>query len=344
GGHNLKTDCQTFANGFNKISGLRDIKEELKKCTSKSEYDAKKNNYIRQCEEALTGLSNNTSSSYIFVQELKELELEINQITQKMEENKKKAMSETDPVKKAVLIQSIEEDGLLLQQKYKKKQELANKFNFDPKKKVDNLIESMKKAIKKGKKKRTDGSGGGNHKNPNSSDANSSDSEDDYSSDDSNNGNGGGKLKNKLGEYTKELEKIPEPRELTDAEQENVEKESKQKEKMQLLVVLFLAGIGYYFFIYLNNKREEAKKEINLFVRKIKKVIKEKAEIEQEKPKKARGNAKKEIEDFAKIELQKKIREFNKKIDKTSAGELSSVINETNDFIIDIKVKRQGLH
>ncbi|CAI2168090.1 10239_t:CDS:2, partial [Funneliformis geosporum] len=135
------------------------------------------------------------------------------------------------------------EDGLLLQQKYKKKQELANKFNFDPKKKVDNLIESMKKAIKKGKKKRTDGSGGGNHKNPNSSDANSSDSEDDYSSDDSNNGNGGGK------EYVDNL--------------------------------------------YLSS-------QINLFVRKIKKVIKEKAEIEQEKPKKARGNAKKEIEDFAK--------------------------------------------
>jgi len=94
--------------------------------------------------------------------------------------------------------------------------------------------------------------------------------------------------------------------------------------------------------------------QINLFVREMKKVIKEKAEIEQEKPKKARKNAKQEIEDFAKNnwtkdelkseELQKKIREFNKKIDKTSADELSSVINEANEFIIDIKVKRQGLH
>lgn len=66
GGHNLKSDCQAFANGFNKISDLRDIKEELKKCTSKSEYNAKKNNYIRQCEESLSGLNTNTSSSYVF--------------------------------------------------------------------------------------------------------------------------------------------------------------------------------------------------------------------------------------------------------------------------------------
>ena len=29
GSHSLNEDCQTFANGFNKISNLRDIKEEL---------------------------------------------------------------------------------------------------------------------------------------------------------------------------------------------------------------------------------------------------------------------------------------------------------------------------
>src|SRR5947209_5181099 len=111
----------------------------------------------------------------------------MNQITQRMEENKRKAMSETDPIKKVALIQSIEEDGLLLQQKYKKKQELSNKFNFDPKKKVDDLIESMKKAIKKGKRKKPGGSGEGNHENPNSSDTESSDSEDEYNTDDDNN-------------------------------------------------------------------------------------------------------------------------------------------------------------
>jgi len=36
-----------------------------------------------------------------------------------------------------------------------------------------------------------------------------------------------------------------------------------EKQKQQLLIIMLLAGIGYYFFIYLNNKREEAKTEIN---------------------------------------------------------------------------------
>jgi len=56
------------------------------------------------------------------------LELEINQINKQMEENKRKAMKETDPMKKAALIAQIEEDGLLLQQKYQKKKEISDKF------------------------------------------------------------------------------------------------------------------------------------------------------------------------------------------------------------------------
>src|SRR5436309_6026420 len=107
-----------------------------------------------------------------------------------MEENKRKAMKETDPAKKAALIQAIEEDGLLLQQKYKKKQELSNKFNIDPKKKVDDLIEAMKKAIEKaGKKKDPGGGGGGSHRNPNNSDTDTN-SNDESSDGDNNNGNG----------------------------------------------------------------------------------------------------------------------------------------------------------
>src|SRR6185369_17799990 len=48
------------------MESLREIKEELKKCTSKSEYDAKKNNYIRKCEESLRGLQEKTTSSSMF--------------------------------------------------------------------------------------------------------------------------------------------------------------------------------------------------------------------------------------------------------------------------------------
>ncbi|CAI2185198.1 15215_t:CDS:2 [Funneliformis geosporum] len=62
GGHNLREDCETLAKSFTKMESLREIKEELKKCTNKSEYDAKKNNYIRKCEESLRGLQEKTAS------------------------------------------------------------------------------------------------------------------------------------------------------------------------------------------------------------------------------------------------------------------------------------------
>ena len=167
----------------------------------------------------------------------------------------------------------------------------------------------------------------------------------------------------------------------------------KEKMQQQLLIFLIVAGAGYYFFIYLNNKREKARAEINklfqtnssitaadldaglwknaenweihldslylssqinLFVREMKKTIKSKAEIEKEKPVKARKEAIKNIENFIKEnwtkdeqsspELQKKIKEFNKKINKTSLDDLSSVTSEAINFIIEIKVRRQGLH
>jgi hypothetical protein len=48
------------------MESLREIKEELKKCTNKSEYDAKKTNYIRKCEESLKGLQEKTGSTSMF--------------------------------------------------------------------------------------------------------------------------------------------------------------------------------------------------------------------------------------------------------------------------------------
>ena len=40
------------------------------------------------------------------------------------------------------------------------------------------------------------------------------------------------------------------------------EKENKPKEKIQLAVVILLAAVGYYFFLFLPEQRNEAKKEI----------------------------------------------------------------------------------
>jgi hypothetical protein len=99
-------------------------------------------------------------------------------------------------VRRARILQLIEENGKVLEGKYRKKQELSKKFNFNPSKKINDLIESIKKAIERNNKKGSGGSSGGGRsgRNKNTSDTDNSDSEDDYSSDDENNtGNGGDK-------------------------------------------------------------------------------------------------------------------------------------------------------
>src|SRR5437660_1780002 len=75
-----------------------------------------------------------------------------------MEENKRKAMNEKDPAQKALLLQLIEDDGKKLKANIKKQQELSKKFNYDPSKRIDDLINSIKEAIKNSG---GDGSGGG---------------------------------------------------------------------------------------------------------------------------------------------------------------------------------------
>lgn len=238
GGHSLREDCQTLAGSFGKMESLRDIKEELKKCTSKSEYDAKKNNYIRKCEESLRGLQEKSASSSMFgiciiwsdegmdkhvisklnnfsndltklkgeleresykwVEELNQLNLEIGKLEAEIQKQRKEALDEKDPVRRGRILQLIEENGKILEGKYKKKQELANKFNFDPKKKINDLIESIKKAVERKNRKGSGGSGGRNSR----TDTNLSDSDDeifhsgDNSDSDDNTSNNGGSGKN----------------------------------------------------------------------------------------------------------------------------------------------------
>ncbi|CAJ0831416.1 15994_t:CDS:2, partial [Entrophospora sp. SA101] len=132
----LKEDCQTLTGSFNKLESLREIKEELKKCTNKSEYDAKKGNYIRKCEESLRGLQEKSASSSMFG-----------------------------------------DDGKKLKANVKKQQELSNKFNFDPNKRIDDLIESIKQAIENNRGSGSGGSGSG--RNRNKKNDNDGDDEDD---------------------------------------------------------------------------------------------------------------------------------------------------------------------
>src|SRR5438046_770516 len=76
-----------------------------------------------------------------------------------MEQNKLKAMRETDPIKKQALIDEIEADGILLQQKYQEHQQHSNRYRFDASKHVYDIVEAMKKAIA-GKVRGGSGDGG----------------------------------------------------------------------------------------------------------------------------------------------------------------------------------------
>src|SRR5437764_972730 len=77
-----------------------------------------------------------------------------------MEENKKKALKETDPIKKQALIAEIESDSKLLEQKYREHKQYSDKYKFNPSEYVSGLVEAMKKAIEKSNKSGSGGSGG----------------------------------------------------------------------------------------------------------------------------------------------------------------------------------------
>ena len=212
GNHNLKEDCETLSKAFNKMESLREIKDELKKCTNKSEYNAKKANYIRKCEELISGLQAKTSSSssmfgiciiwsdeamdkhviskleiirsslvnlksqlerenYKWVQELNKINQEVGKLEAEIQNQRKEALNEKDPVRRAKILQVIEEKGKSLEEKYRKKQELSNKFNFDPSKKIGDLINSIKNALENSGSSSSSNKTNGNN---NSDDQNSS--------------------------------------------------------------------------------------------------------------------------------------------------------------------------
>lgn len=193
GSHNLKEDCQTIAKSFNKIDDLKNTKKELESCTSEQEFESTKSRFIRQAEELELGLVSKTGASssmfgiciiwaeynsfldsklkplrneirrlkeelgknqYKYFQELKILQLEQKQIENSMKKNNQKAMTETDPDKKALLLQLIEEDGENLKENLKKQKAIpTTNLKFDPGKHVNDLIKALKEAISRSTKK-----------------------------------------------------------------------------------------------------------------------------------------------------------------------------------------------
>lgn len=170
----------------------------------------------------------------------------------------------------------------------------------------------------------------------------------------------------------------------------------KQQEKIQLAVILLVAGIGYYFFAYLDNKRNNAKVEIkkllqstpsvspndldgnlwesatnweeyleslyltsqiNQFTQKMKNAIKDKQkklEEERANKKKVRQDAIEQIEKISKEvfgdmekelpSIQKAIKDFTKKINKSRLDDISSVVEEAQKFLYGERDKIKRLY
>jgi len=171
---------------------------------------------------------------YKWVQELKQLQLEEREINRRMEENKRKAMNEKDPAQKALLLQLIEDDGKKLKANMRKQQELSNKFNFDPNKRIDDLIKSIKEAIENNRGGNSRGGGGTSNRNRNNNEDDEDDNNDDYTN---NSGNGSG-----LGSRRKE------------------DKNQTQPSQQQLII---FGGIALLIIFYLYSQKQE--KEPNYY-------------------------------------------------------------------------------
>jgi hypothetical protein len=82
-------------------------------------------------------------------------------------------LDEKDPIRRAKILQEIEDNGKILEGKYRKKQELSSRFNFDPSRKVKSMLDAIKKALDKKDKK-----DGGNRPSRSPKDPNSSNNDD----------------------------------------------------------------------------------------------------------------------------------------------------------------------
>jgi len=153
-----------------------------------------------------------------------------------MKENKRKAQSEKDPDKKALLLQMIEDDGKLLEDNLKKQKAIpASNLNFDPDKYVSDLIEGMKEAIEKGGRGGS-GGGGGDGRNRNKKEEDEEDEDDD--------GNGAGSSGSGSGSGRKEDKK-----------------ENPLQNQQQLII---FGGITLLVIFYLYSQKED-KKEFNYY-------------------------------------------------------------------------------
>ncbi|CAI2192012.1 13375_t:CDS:2, partial [Funneliformis geosporum] len=367
----IRKDCQTIASSFSKIESLGEIKNVLKQCTSETEFNSKKRDYLDTINQSISGLRPRTGYSSSMFGDIKQLNLEIKQIEAKMKENKRKAMSEKDPAKRAILLQMIEADGELLKQKYKERQTMENKFNFDPVKKVQDMVDAIRQAIERSNQG-DGGNGGGSPNRPNR--PNDPDNNDPFG------GLGGD------GNTDPDPNRLPRPRKPTLAiyylthenqdrkTQRQLKAEQAQEERLLrrmevlkrlrdlLIALVLIGGLAYYFLGYLPEERQRAKEEIeqmfrdnwNAFKEKMLKAIERKAtELEQEeidKPRKMREEAVDNVksacekEELETPKIQKIIEKFTEKVNEAPLEKLDELKKKAKSLIEQERFKRQKLH
>jgi len=123
-------------------------------------------NKMNDCRRQLENLKSQISGEkYQYVEKLRILKLEQKKIEARMQENKRKAMNEKDPTKRARFLQLIEENSKLLEENLRQQQAIPkSEINFDPAKHVSEMVEGMLRAIQ-GKNKDGSGGGGGGEQN-----------------------------------------------------------------------------------------------------------------------------------------------------------------------------------
>ncbi|CAG8575040.1 10838_t:CDS:2 [Ambispora leptoticha] len=250
GAHNLQEDCQTLAKFFDDITELKNAKVKLTTFNNQAEFEKNKQNLLSKVNQALGGLQMKTDDfrretealktdiekvAYSEAKELQKLNQEERKLQKEIEENERKARNETDPDKKKKHI---------------------NDFIQAIKDKLENKPPRQKKQIPGSNGTDPFGSSGSkapNPLNPFQTDPNSNPNQNFFQN----------KhliiitaeLKNKLGEYTKELEKKPEPRELTEAERKRIENLAEERilKRAEFLIV----AVIFYFNIYLPEQQRQ---------------------------------------------------------------------------------------
>lgn len=196
--HNLKEDCQLLASFFTKISELQDVKKKLTQFENQEEFETKKQNLSRQCQEAIARLRVNTGAAtsfggvciiwgdyashldgimsafrreleslsgdisrtpYNVAKKLKKLQLEEKNLKRTIEENLKRAAMEKDSEKKRKLLILVEEDKKKLQANLEEQAKIRIGENFNPDRYIEEFIKGIEDKLAGRDRSRSGGSG-----------------------------------------------------------------------------------------------------------------------------------------------------------------------------------------